>query len=256
MCLLVLAWKSHPDYRLIFAGNRDEFHARPTSAAGWWDDTPQVLAGRDLQAGGTWLGLTRAGRFAVVTNFREPAPPPADVSSRGQLVADFLASTARPAGFLRELARIGDRFAGFSLLFGTQDELFYYSNRGDSHGPLEPGVYGLSNHLLDTPWPKVVRAKQAFNTVLKTGPDPERLCDMLLDRTPAAANELPDTGIGPELEHLLSSPCVISERYGTRAATIILIGNDNNAQFIEHSLDSAGAISGSREFNFKLEPIS
>ena len=156
MCLLVVGWNAHPDYRLVIAGNRDEFHDRPAAALAWWNDGPPLLAGRDLKAGGTWLGIARDGRYGVVTNFRDVEPPPPGAPSRGELVPRYLRGTADAARYVADLAEVAPRYGGFNLLVGGPDALHYYSNRGD-RGPrrLELGIYGLSNHWLDTPWPKL-----------------------------------------------------------------------------------------------------
>lgn len=252
MCLLAFAWKQHPDYPLILAANRDELRARPTAEADWWHDAPDVLGGRDLKAGGTWLGMTRQGRFAALTNFREHRAPPDNASSRGQLVADYLMSRFTPAGFARELARMADRFAGFSLIFGDRRELQYFSNRGGPAGPIAPGVHTLSNHLLDTPWPKSERLRQDFVEHFSR-PDPGRLFALLDDTTPAADGELPDTGLDPAIEKRLSAPCVIGDEYGTRCSTVVLLGRRGHVLFAEAQRDSRGRRDAPKIFEFELE---
>lgn len=259
MCVLALAWKAHPRYRLIFAGNRDERHARPTAPSHWWEDAPQVLGGRDLHAGGTWLGITRNGRFAVVTNYREPdAPAPPGTPSRGGLAADYLVGDVTPEAFLELLRRNGHRYAGFNLLFGNREHLFYYSNRDNGAAPaleLEPGVYGLSNGVLDTPWPKMRRVKQALaeQAAPEREPDVEALFAALADTRPAEDGELPDTGVGLERERLLSPPRIVHPEYGTRASTVIILAEDGRVLFSERLWTPQGEPGARHEHAFELE---
>lgn len=252
MCLLAFAWKQHPDYPLILAANRDELRARPTAEADWWHDAPDVLGGRDLEAGGTWLGITSQGRFAALTNFRERRAPPANASSRGQLVADYLMSQFTPTGFAQELQRMAGRFAGFSLIFGNPQELHYFSNRSESGGPIAPGVHTLSNHLLDTPWPKSERLRQDFVEHFSQA-DPERLFTLLDDTAPAADGDLPDTGLDYAIEKRLSAPCVVGEEYGTRCSTVLLLRRGGHVLFAEAQRDHHGRREAPKIFQFDLE---
>jgi uncharacterized protein with NRDE domain len=244
MCLISFAFDAHPAYRLVVAANRDEFHARPTAPAGWWADAPQVLAGRDLRDGGTWMGVTRGGRFAAVTNYRDPGfAQRAGAPSRGARVADFLRGTAEAEAYMRELAGRAARYNGFNLLVGDAGGLFYLSNRAEGVRRLEPGVYGLSNHLLDTPWPKVVRAKQSMADALAradaSGDGWESgLWEMLADRVVAADDALPDTGVGAERERLLSAPFISGDVYGTRASTVLTLARDGQVRMVERSVAS------------------
>ena len=253
MCLLVLAWMTHPRYRLVVAANRDEFHDRPAAPLAWWSEDGRVLAGRDLRAGGTWMGVTRAGRFGVVTNFRElEAPPVADAPSRGRLVPEFLAGADQPAAFVDRLNGAAARFAGFNLLVGDARELHYVSNR-DSGGPraLEPGLYGLSNHQLDTPWPKLVKTRERFAAALEQRDlEAGALFELLDDREPAAGDSMPDSGLPPEWERALSAPFVLNERYGTRCSTVVLAGHDGHTIAAERRFDSAGRQSGATRLEF------
>ncbi len=253
MCLLVLAWLKHPRYRLVVAANRDEFHDRPAAALDWWNDDAHVLAGRDLRAGGTWMGITRRGRFGVVTNFRDlESPPTADSPSRGRLVPDFLASDAAPAGFLECLSGSAARFAGFNLLLATPATLHYFSNR-DTAGPRElaSGIYGLSNHLLDSPWPKLVRTRERFAEAIDSDEiEPARLFDLLSDREPADHASLPDTGLPPDWERALSSPFVLHGRYGTRCSTVLLAGHDGRTVVLERRFDASGSLTGATRIEF------
>jgi uncharacterized protein with NRDE domain len=241
MCLIAFAWDAHPAWRLVVAANRDEFYARPTAPADWWADAPDVLAGRDLREGGTWMGVTRAGRFAAVTNFRDPGLHQlAGAPSRGALVADFLRGSVDAEAYAHDLAGRAAAYNGFNLLVGDEGGLFYVSNRTPGARRLEPGVYGLSNHLLDTPWPKVVRAKQAMAGALARadgagGGWDSGLWEMLGDRVIAADDDLPDTGVGAERERLLSPPFIRSDVYGTRASTVLTVGRDGGVRLVERS---------------------
>lgn len=248
MCLLALAWRSHPDYRLILAGNRDERHARASTAAGFWSGAPEILAGRDLEAGGTWLGLTTAGRYAVVTNYREGLSPAKAPRSRGALTADFLRRKVAPEEYLREVQAHADEYGGFSLVVGTQDSLWWFSNRGGAPAPVAPGVHALSNHLLDTPWPKVRTAKARLQLMLDTSAvSVDALLKMLADRTPAETG-LPDTGIGAELERRVSAAFVADPVYGTRCSTVVMIHQDGSLRLSERRFDAEAQPIETRHF--------
>lgn len=246
MCLLIAAYQAHPDYRLVLVGHRDEFHARPSAPLGWWSDDAQVLAGRDLQAGGTWLGVTRDGRLGVVTNVRAPGAIRPDAPSRGLLVTDFLRDHGPPQAFAARLAARAADYSGFNLLAYDGTALAYCSNRpGPRQQQLPPGVYGLSNAQLDTPWPKLVRAREGVLAALRPGPvRAEPLFAALADRQPAADDQLPDTGIGPDLERLLSSPFVVSPDYGTRCTTLVLAGRDGTIRVEERRYGADGGTTG------------
>lgn len=250
MCVAVFAWKIHPEYPLIFAGNRDELHARPSLAADFWKDAPQVLGGRDLSAGGTWLGVTASGRFAVVTNYREGLNPRKMPRSRGELTADFLRSATAPQDYLAAVQRRAQEYAPFSLIVGDNDALWFFSNR-DERAPFEipPGIHGLSNHLLDTPWPKVSLSKARLEALLTRGtPTPDELEKLLSDRTEAPAEELPDTGIGAERERQISPVFVVNPVYGTRCSTAILRARNGELHFVERRFDAAGQLLGNSDF--------
>jgi uncharacterized protein with NRDE domain len=251
MCILVLAWRDRPGDRLVLLGNRDEFHIRRSAPAGWWDDAPDVLGGRDLEAGGSWLGVTRRGRFAVVTNVREMrlAPPPLPIS-RGALVQEFLRGDASPEAFAREATRRGARFAGFNLICGDPGSAWYASNRAEPRA-LAPGVHALSNATLDRPWPKAERLRERFHTARDAGD--EALLALLADRTPAADADLPDTGLSLERERLLSAAFVASPDYGTRASYLLAIGDDGGARLLERGFDPAARQVDERRFAFRLE---
>jgi len=254
MCLLAIAWRQHPRLRLMAAGNRDEFHARPTEAAAFWPDQPDLLAGRDKTAGGTWLGLSRQGRFAAVTNVREPGAPTGD-RSRGELTADFLAGGHALSEYLEAVAARGEQYAGFNLLLSDGKQLGYVSNR-DPSGPrlLAPGIYAVSNHLLDSPWPKLLRLRHRFERQLNAGRvGADTLYRLLDDREPARLEDLPDTGLPPEVERRLSAPFVLGPEYGTRCASLAWLWEDGIAHFRERRFDPHGRIQGESPFRFSWE---
>lgn len=233
MCLIVFAWQVVPGMPLLAAGNRDEFYARPSAPANWWEDHPTVYAGRDLQDGGTWIGITRSGRFAAITNIRAPSEKREDAPSRGLLVSNFLSGDASPQDYVDSIADNTQHYNGFNLLVGDRSSLVWYSNRGDSDPrngkPLAPGVYGLSNALLDAPWPKVVRTKAQFASLLCQGAPEEAYFEMLTDTTRASDCRLPQTGVSMEWERLLSAVCIESPEYGTRASTVVQLCAGDNA---------------------------
>jgi uncharacterized protein with NRDE domain len=250
VCTLLFAWQVDPARPLVVAANRDEFYARPTAAAGFWADAPQLLAGRDLQAGGTWLGVTRDGRFAALTNVREPGvPTPPHAPSRGRLVADFLLARGAPEDYLAGL-RPADH-AGFNLVVGDGRSLWYLSNRAGPARALGPGVYGVSNAALDTPWPKVVRGRERLAALVAGGADTRALLDLLEDRAPAADAELPDTGVGLAMERLLSSLFIASPAYGTSSSTALVIHRDGALEFRERTQNPL-APAGAREVAYAL----
>lgn len=221
MCLILVAWQVHPDFPLVVAANRDEFFTRPAATAAWWEDRPDIFAGRDLEAGGTWLGLSRSGRFAGLTNFRDPGRQRAGTPSRGDLVAGFLDGNESTADALARLQREGPRYNGFNLMVSDGQSLgVHESISGVSHR-LEPGLYALSNDLLDTPWPKVVAGKSRLSRALAALPDDTPLRDLLRDDRPAADARLPRTGVSLAWERMLSSAFIRAPGYGTRCSTVI-----------------------------------
>jgi uncharacterized protein with NRDE domain len=242
MCLVLIALESHPEYSLILAANRDEFYERPTTPAGFWADHPSVLAGRDLKAGGTWLGIDKRGRLAAVTNYRQgeretPAP-----RSRGHLVSDFLTGDTEAAEYFERVQRDADLYNGFNLIAGDAGGFFYFSNREGRLRSLSPGVYGLSNHLLDTPWPKVAATKTAFGALLggRANELTGGLFSLFSDRSRAADDLLPSTGVSRDWERLLSSAFIATEQYGTRSSTVVLVGRDERTSFVERSFGPGG----------------
>jgi uncharacterized protein with NRDE domain len=254
MCLILVAWRMHPEYSCVVAANRDEFHSRPAAPAAWWLDHPQILAGRDLEAGGTWLGVTRTGRFAALTNYRDPEQRRMEAPSRGSLVVSMLESDAPVAECLRHLSEVGAAYNGFNLIFSDGERLGIYESVRGSGRELGPGVYGLSNHLLDTPWPKVENAKSRLHAALRGLDDNALLLDVLRDERPAPDAQLPRTGVGIEWERLLSSAFVRASDYGTRCSTIIRIEPKGRAYFAEWSWDPAGVDIGRTRLAFELEP--
>lgn len=242
MCLILLAHKVRPDYPLILAANRDEFYERPTSRAHFWKDFPDLLAGRDRKYGGTWMGMTRTGRFGAVTNFRDRTESREHPLSRGLMVKTYLTGEGKPEDFIKEILPREQRYNGFNLIVGDPSSFIYYSNRSRDMTPLKPGVYGLSNHLLDTPWPKVTRSRRAFIQTLEESdfPGPERFFEILSDRTIAGDEELPDTGFGIEWERILSSPFIVSPTYGTRASTVLLQDSRGHVTFVEKTFAEPG----------------
>jgi uncharacterized protein with NRDE domain len=237
MCLIVVGWQVHPDFPLVVAANRDEFHARRTAAAQRWPDLPEVIGGRDLEAGGTWLGITTSGRFAAVTNVREPAAPQGR-RSRGELTRAYLAASNSPADYVQGLA--GDDYSGFNLLLADRESLWYCSNRAEPCR-LEPGIYGLSNHLLDSPWPKLLSARTRFAEALADLPDRAGMFAILSDDEIVPDAELPSTGVPLEWERLLSAIFVRSERYGTRASTVVMRDVQGMVTLEELSFEPSGA---------------
>jgi uncharacterized protein with NRDE domain len=236
MCLILVAIDAHPKYKLVIAANRDEFYDRPTAPAAFWPDAPQLLAGRDLREGGTWIGVTRAGRIAAVTNYRDPESNKANAPSRGKLVSDFLLGQGHPFQYLEQLSRDANRYSGFNLLVGQRGEVYWYSNHGQEIRKLSPGIHGLSNHLLDTPWPKVKKGSEALGRVLAAeDPSADELFQLLIDHTTAPDECLPDTGVGLELERMLSPIFISSPGYGTRSSTVIMMDHSGTIAFTERS---------------------
>ena len=253
MCLIAFAWRSHPRYRLVLAANRDEYFGRPAAQAGFWDDHPSVLAGRDLEAGGTWLGITLDGRFAALTNYRNPADKKTGAPSRGALVADFLTGKTSSQEYVQLVEKRAADYNGFSLLVGDVASMFFFSNRGERAARVAPGVHGLSNHLLDTPWPKVERAKAGLAALLDGPFDSEALFGLLNDTGRAAGSELPSTGVSLELEERLSAIRILAVGgYGTRCSTALCLGEDGRIEFHERSYTEAGGVSGTVGYRITL----
>jgi uncharacterized protein with NRDE domain len=243
MCLILFAFEAHPHYRLILAANRDEFYRRPTDPLHFWQDEPAILAGRDLEAGGTWLGITRAGRWAAVTNYRDPRRIIFDPLSRGDLVRNYLSGQESPEHYLRRLQDRAAHYNGFSLLVGDGSTLFYYCSQGNGIQRLTPGLYGMSNRLLDTPWPKILQGKRRLKAILADHKliESADLLPVLTDRTIAEDHHLPDTGIGIEKERMLSPAFITSPDYGTRSSSVLTLTPKGAVHFTEYTWPADGS---------------
>jgi hypothetical protein len=255
MCLILFAHKVHPDYPLVLAANRDESYARPTQPAAFWRDHTNVYAGRDLEQGGTWLGIARSGRISAITNYRDGTGAKTSQRTRGELVSNYLRSAQGPAEYANRMRRDGHNYNGFNLLIGDVDELFYVSNRTTTVTAVAPGVHGLSNSLLNTPWPKVTQGCAAMTQVmhLKSQDLVDALFKVLGDRTTAADENLPNTGVGLPRERLLSSAFIATPAYGTRASSVVLINNHGQVVFVERSFGERGKPVSSVTGRFSLE---
>ena len=252
-----MALNTHVTYPLILLANRDEYYERPSASACFWAETPSVLAGKDLRAGGTWLGITRKGRIGAVTNYRDPASIREDAPSRGRLVSDFLLGQRGPEEYIDKLDREAWKYNGFNLIVGEKGQYYWYSNRGDGVRCLSAGIYGLSNHLLDTPWPKVVKSKDALAHLLseREAPSLEELFLILTDDTIAGDEDLPDTGVCLEWERILSPIFIVSPTYGTRSSTVMLIDADNRVTFVEKTFNADLDHPAIARHVFRIEPI-
>ncbi|MGD2271411.1 MAG: NRDE family protein [Desulfobacterales bacterium] len=258
MCLILLAYNQHPEYQLVFAANRDEFYDRPTRPLGPWKDIPEIVAGRDLKCNGTWLGINRSGHFAAVTNYRDPLHQLAQAPTRGLLVSDFLSGSQSAATYLQRIAPRGRHYNGFNLLIGDSSDLWYYSNRGNGARKLHPGLYGISNHLLDTPWPKVKKGKRNLRDLLTARRKVryELLLELLEDNAVPPDEDLPQTGVGLEWERTLSPLFISSTVYGTRSSSILLVKKNGRVTFVERTFNRKkdGAVSTeTRKFSFVLK---
>ena len=254
MCLVLFAYNVHPAYRLILAANRDEFYDRPSAPADFWPRHPQVLAGRDLKEKGTWLGVTREGKFAAITNYRDPATLKDGAPSRGKLVSNYLTGVSGAGKYLKKISLLAQQYNGFNLLLGDANDVFVYSNRGTAQ-KLPPGVYGLSNRLLDTPWPKVRRGKKMLEAALAEKGDAleEALFTMLADRRVPPDSQLPQTGVNLEWERVLSPVFIESPVYGTRASTILLIARNSRVKLVEKTYHGRPEPWMTSRFSFLME---
>jgi uncharacterized protein with NRDE domain len=253
MCLLVLAWRSHARYRLVVAANRDEFHARAATPLGPWANPAGIIGGRDQLAGGAWFAVDTRRRFGIVTNFREFGRRRRSAPSRGGLIPAYLSGDMSPGQHLRQLETDAPGYAGFNLLLGDHDSLWYASNRADQFArELPPGIYGLSNEFLDTPWPKVVRVRARFEALLQSeSTDPDRMAAdlfaMLADRETAPPESVPPGDLTPEWARKLSAPFVLDAGYGTRCSTVLTVSDQGTSRIIERRFDSGGAQTGQSE---------
>lgn len=253
MCLVVFAWRVHPEYRLVLAANRDEYHARPSEKAHWWPDRRHLLAGRDLQAGGTWLAVSRQGRFATVTNYREMQRPTGKLLSRGEIVSDFIDSRESPENFAHAID--GKAYAGYNLLVADREHLVYSSNRGESPVDLKPGVYGLSNAALETPWPKLVRSRDRLRQLIDSDAINEAsLLRLLADRQPAPVERIDSAGLPFQLAQAVSAPFILSTDYGTRCSTSLLWSESGDVEFCERNFDAKGNTTDTIRQRFRISP--
>ncbi|MEH7305662.1 NRDE family protein [Neobacillus drentensis] len=250
MCLILFAYQVHPVFKLIVAANRDEFYGRPTAPAHYWEDSPGILAGRDLEKMGTWMGVTTTGRFVALTNYRDPEEVAAGKRSRGELVADALKYKGNVKDYLKNLEERKDLYPGYNLLAGDRKELYYYSNKGQELQKIEPGIYGVSNHLLNTEWPKVQKGKKGMSTIINGEKDElvERLLCILQDADQAPDELLPKTGVSLEWERRLSPLFIKSENYGTRSSTVLMM-SDKEIQYVERVFSKDGI----SEQQYKIE---
>ena len=251
MCLLIFAHRAVQDYPLLLAANRDEFHARPTAAADFWPEYPTLLAGKDLEQGGTWMGVTREGRFAAITNYRDPARTAPAPRSRGELPLDFLVGDASPDAYLEKLRTHAMDYAGFNLLLSEGEDLWYYNNSASDSDPrlLSPGVYGLSNDRLDTPWPKVEVGKRKLRQLMERGlvTDHDQLAAVVADRATADPQDLLRQGLDGEMDQLLSAQFIVTGRYGTRSTTTLWRDQNGHSHWRELSYDQAGRLQDTRQ---------
>jgi len=251
MCLLLIANKVHPEFKLIIAANRDEFYNRQASPADFWKECPDILAGKDLQAKGTWLGITKKGRFSALTNYRDLKNINQDAPTRGKLTIDFLKGNYSPLEYYNNIKKDAGSFNGYNLITGTIEDLYYFSNISNEFLELGIGIFGLSNSLLDTPWPKVNQIKKVFGEIISKSGSRNLLLDALADNSFFEDETLPDTGIGIELERALSPIFVKTPIYGTRCSTVIMVSYDDNVAFVERTYTD-GKYSD-KEFKFKLD---
>jgi uncharacterized protein with NRDE domain len=251
VCLIAFAWQSHPRYRLILAANRDERHDRPAEAMHWWNESPGLLAGRDLEAGGTWLGITRNGRFATVTNYRETRTPAVGVASRGGIVTDFACADVTPGAYMNSIE--GACYAGVNVLVSDGLSMGYVSNRGDGPMSLAPGVYGLSNAALDTPWSKLVRTRDELRELARSEiVSRDSLVRLLADRSIAAEPEVEPDGLSRELARAITAPFIVSPEYGTRSTTALTWSHDGEVRILEARFDAAGEPTGESSYEFDV----
>jgi uncharacterized protein with NRDE domain len=258
MCLILLSYKMHPDYRLILAANRDEVYNRPTAPLNYWADHPEVLAGLDLKGNGTWLGVTRSGRIAALTNYRESGPQIENAPSRGMLIRDYLTGNSSPQRYLQAVREAAHTYNGFNLITGDESGIYYYSNRAKQVQKLKSGFHGISNHLLDTAWPKVKKGKIGLQSQLngKEKIDPAKIFEILSDRSLPADDELPDTGVSLQWERILSPLFIISPDYGTRSSSIVLIAKSGQVTIMERTFFNTGneiKEGDTLEYSFKIK---
>jgi uncharacterized protein with NRDE domain len=257
MCLILIACQAHPRYPLLLAANRDEYYRRPSRAAGFWPEHPDILGGRDLERGGTWLAVDRGGRWAAVTNYREPAEPKQGLRSRGLLVTDYLYGGQSPHGYLTALMERAGDYDGFNIFAGDAAALYFFGSYARQPQSMPAGVHGISNGDLDYPWPKVTRGKRALRQIVNAGGDvePEALFAILRDRTVPDDRELPDTGVGLKLERMLAPIFVTGTDYGTRCSTVLLLDSGGGVYFAERSFGPGGELLNTVEFEYQIDSV-
>ena len=239
MCLILFAYDCHPQYQLVVAANRDEFYLRPDLPAAFWPDKPIILAGKDLHQGGTWMGITTTGRFAALTNYRDPSSNNIQAPSRGKLVQNFLSSNVAAESYIENLDNGATAYNGFNLLFGSDESLYYYSNRQNTVRKVEKGIHGLSNSLLDVAWPKVNKGITSLAACLQHDDiSAEQLFAIMADKEQPEDKDLPHTGVSQEMERVLAPAFVVSETYGTKSTTVLLVDRNHNVEFWERSFIS------------------
>jgi len=253
MCLINFQFQEHPNYKLIVAANRDEFYNRPTAPAHFWEDNPTILAGRDLLQMGTWLGITQNGRFAALTNYRDPAHMTNDKTSRGEIISNYLAGNESPEDYLASLNVKKEEYNGFNLIIGTPDQLLYYNNIEGDIVDISSGTHGLSNHFLNTPWPKVTNGKKNLHDYVMNQEivQPNELFEILSNAEIAEDLSLPNTGIDIELERQLSPLFISTKGYGTRCSTVVLVDKENNVTFVERTYEN-GEFKDENQFTFTI----
>lgn len=256
MCLIFIAYNKHPEYPLVIAANRDEFLNRPATTMGYWPEHPAIIAGKDLEGGGTWFGVTKTGYFAMLTNYRDLSNIKPNAPSRGKLVLNFLVGEFDPAEYMQALFASGSKYNGYNIILGTLDDPWYFSNQSNKIYQLGTGIYGLSNALLDTKWPKVERGKEKFGEIIKQKSiDTEALFAFMQDKIQADDKMLPDTGIGYEKEKLLSSLFIEMPGYGTRNTTVLLKDKHNKVTVIERTYDRTDGSVTDKSYNFSIAPV-
>ncbi|MDX1628277.1 MAG: NRDE family protein [Fulvivirga sp.] len=253
MCLILMAYKNHPDYKLIIAANRDEFYQRETEPAHFWNENPEILAGRDKVAGGTWMGVHTSGKISMLTNFRDLSNIKADAPSRGFLVSNYLQKDVPPSQYLKKVAEKGNQYNGFNLICGDAEQLYYYGNYQDGVHRISAGYHGLSNALLNTNWPKIEKGKQKLKDTIQRSFDEQDLFEILYDDIRAPIESLPDTGVGQEKEHMLSSMFIKSENYGSRCSTVLIIDQNNIMTFAERTYDITDFSFVERSFELSIQ---
>jgi len=254
LCLINFQLHDHPNYKLIVAANRDEFYGRPTSPAKIWKDEPEILAGRDLMQMGTWLGITKQGRFAALTNYRHPEHMGAGRFSRGEIVKNYLTEGSSPRDFLESLRDNKEDYTGFNVIVGDPDQLFHYHNVNDEITKITSGTHSLSNDTLNTPWPKVIKGRENLKNYTKNQKEvhSEELFKIVADAEQAPDEHLPETGVGLDFERKLSPMFIQTPDYGTRTSTVLLIDKSNHVTFVERTFEK-GELSDENHFSFQIE---